>query len=186
MKTLFRSQELWDLVESGYTEPDPAPAQPNQQLKETRKKDAKALFLIQSALDDEIFPRIAAATTAHGAWETLKKEFLGEKKVLTVKLQTLRREFETLGMKVKEPVQAYLSRVSSIVSQMKSYGETVSDHVVVSKVLRSLTSEFDHVVAAIEESKDLTTYCFDELMGSLLAHEVRINRYCSMDKRPDL
>ena len=73
MKTLFRSQELWDLVESGYTEPDQAPAQPNQQLKETRKKDAKALFLIQSAMDDEIFPRIATATTSHEAWETLKK-----------------------------------------------------------------------------------------------------------------
>ena len=88
MKTMFKSHELWDLVESGYTEPEPAPAQPSQQLRETRMKDAKALFLIQSALDDEIFPRIAAAITSHEAWETLQKEFLGEKKVLTVKLQT--------------------------------------------------------------------------------------------------
>lgn len=56
MKTLFKSQELWDLVETGYVEPNPAPAQPSDQQRETRKKDAKALFLIQSALDDEIFP----------------------------------------------------------------------------------------------------------------------------------
>ena len=41
-----------------------------------------------------------------------------------------------------------------------------------SKVLRSLTKGFVHVVAAIEESKDLYTYDFDELMSSLLAHEV--------------
>ena len=66
MKTMFKSQELWDLVESGYTKPKPklAQAQPSPQLRKTRNKDEHALFLIQSALDDEIFPRIAAATTS--------------------------------------------------------------------------------------------------------------------------
>jgi len=67
MKTMFKSQELWELVANGYTKPIPAPTQPDQQLRETRKRDAKALFFIQSALDDKIFPRIAAATSAHGA-----------------------------------------------------------------------------------------------------------------------
>jgi len=82
-----------------------------------------ALFLIQSAPDDEIFPQIAAAATSHEAWETLKKEFLGEKKALTIKLQTLRREFETLAMKEKESVQEFLTRVPGVVSQMKTYGK---------------------------------------------------------------
>lgn len=44
------------------------------------------------------------------------------------------------------------------------------------KVLKSLTKSFDHVFAAIEESKDLCSYIFDELMRFLLAHEVRISR----------
>ncbi|KAH0693897.1 hypothetical protein KY285_020994 [Solanum tuberosum] len=67
MKTMFKSQELWDLVETGYVEPNPAPTQPDNQLWETRKKDAKALFLIQSALDDEISPRIATTTNSKQA-----------------------------------------------------------------------------------------------------------------------
>jgi len=135
MKTLFKSHELWDLVETGYEEPNPAPAQPSQQLPETRKKEASALFLIQSAMDDAISPRIAAPTTSHGAWETLKKEFLGERKVITIKLQSLRPEFETLAMKSKEPVQEHLSRVSGIVSHMSTYGESLNNEIIISEVV---------------------------------------------------
>jgi len=36
-----------------------------------------------------------------------------------------------------------------------------------SKVLRSLTKDFDHVVVAIKESKDLSKYSFDELLGPI-------------------
>lgn len=47
MKTLFKSQELWDLVENGYPDPDD-----EAKLKENRKKDAKALFFIQQAVHE--------------------------------------------------------------------------------------------------------------------------------------
>ncbi|KAF3613672.1 hypothetical protein FXO38_36114 [Capsicum annuum] len=40
------------LVERVYVEPNPALAQPSNQLRETRKKDAKSLFLIQSIMDE--------------------------------------------------------------------------------------------------------------------------------------
>ncbi|GJW76657.1 retrovirus-related pol polyprotein from transposon TNT 1-94 [Tanacetum coccineum] len=172
MTMLFKSQELWEYVETGYEENGENEAH----NKEHRKKDAKALFFIQQAVDDSIFPRIAAATRANQAWATLKTEFQGSSKVITVKLQSLRRDFETSFMKHNESVQDFLARVSSVVGQMKAYGEKISDDIVVAKVLRSLPSKFDHVVAAIEESKDLSTFSFDELMGSLQAHEARINR----------
>lgn len=40
-------------------------------------------------------------------------------------------------------------------------------------------SKFDHVAAAIEESKDLSKMTMYELTGLLLAHEQRINRSAS-------
>ncbi len=172
MKTLFKSQDLWDFVESGYAEASDDDARHRENL----KRDAKALFFIQQAVDEVIFPRIAAATTAKQAWSILKTEYQGSTKVITVKLQTLRRVFETFCMKNNESVQEYLARVSATVGQMRSYGETMNDEVVVAKVLRSLTPKFDHVVAAIEESKDLSNFSLDELMGSLQAHEARLNR----------
>ena len=51
MKTLFRSQDLWDLVESRFYEKD----NDEGQLKENKKKDSKALFIIQQAIHDTIF-----------------------------------------------------------------------------------------------------------------------------------
>ena len=63
MKTLFKSQDLWDLIENGYADPDD-----EIRLRENRKKDSKALFFIQQAVHETIFSRIAAAITSKQAW----------------------------------------------------------------------------------------------------------------------
>ncbi|XP_047270516.1 uncharacterized protein LOC124899617 [Capsicum annuum] len=170
MKTLFKSSELWDLVENGYAEEDEA-----QRLRENKKKDSKALFYIQQAMHDSVFSRIAVAETSTKVWDILKKEFHRSTKVMTFKLQSLRRDFENSFMKSSESVQDYLSRVSTIVNHMKAYGDKIIDETVIAKGIRSLNKRFDHVVAAIEESHNLFDYCFDELMSSLQAHEDRLN-----------
>ncbi|GKE49173.1 hypothetical protein Tco_1480431 [Tanacetum coccineum] len=134
---------------------DPKPAEPDQALRDNRKKDAKALFFIQSALDDDIFPRIASANTSNQAWEILKQEFFGDRKVITVKLQTLRQEFETLKMKDKESLQAHEYRIGR--SQEKSVEKAFqvkADSPVKersSKVLRSLAHE-DRIGRSQEKS----------------------------------
>ena len=169
MKTLLKSQGLWELVDAGTPDPDLAPLN-------TAKRDAKALFFIQQAVHDSVFVKISAAETSKEAWTILKTAFQGSSKVVAIKLQGLRREFETLSMNPGESVQAFLSRVTSVVNQIRSCGEDLEEKIVVMKVLRSLTTKFDHVVATIEESKDLSTYTFDELMGSLQVHEARLNQ----------
>lgn len=79
-------------------------------------------------------------------------------------------------MKNGESAQEFWSRVEAIVNQMRSNEDNILEKTVVSKVLRNLTPKFDHVVATIEESKNLSIYSLDELMGSLQSHEARINR----------
>ena len=109
-------------------------------MRDNRKKDAKAIFFMQPALDDDIFARISSKKTSKEAWEIIKSEYFGDKKIIAIKLQSLRSEFETLKMNHKEGIQVYLSRVASVVSPMRSYGEIISNTIVVSKVLCSLTT----------------------------------------------
>jgi gag-polypeptide of LTR copia-type len=166
---LFKSQGLWDLVNNGLPDQDP-----NQQ--ENEREDARALFYIQLAVHDTIFSRIAATTNAKEAWTTLKIAFQGSTRVMAIKLQGLRKDFETLQMNKEETIQVFLSRVQTVVNQIRVFGDTMEKKIVVTKVLRSLTPKFDHVVAAIEESKNLDVYSFDELMGSLQTHESRMSK----------
>jgi gag-polypeptide of LTR copia-type len=81
-----------------------------------------------------------------------------------------------LNVNQDESVQSFLTRVTTIVNQIRSCGENLYEKIIVMKVLHSLTTKFDYVVTMIEESKHLSTYTFDELMGSLQVHEARLNR----------
>ncbi|CAL2228327.1 unnamed protein product [Prunus armeniaca] len=86
-------------------------------------------------------------------------------------------KYSKLSSKENESIQVFFTKVSGIVNQIRSYGDTIPDKKIVEKTLRSLPPKFDHVVAAIEESKDLIALSLHELIGSLEAHEKRINRY---------
>ncbi|XP_028089236.1 uncharacterized protein LOC114289666 [Camellia sinensis] len=177
MKTLFQSQGLWNLIQNGYDEPDSTTtltSAQEQQLEETRKKEAKALFFIQQALSDELFPRIIEAKKSNEAWDILQQEFQGDKKVRIIKLPTLRRELKYLKMKESETLTDYFSKLMEIVNQMKSYGERVEQKRIVEKILVSLPEKYNTMVGIIEETKDISEMSVQELMGSLKAHEQRL------------
>ena len=59
MKTLFMSQDVWDLVENGFDEPENVitlTQLEKDQLKELKKMDAKTLLFIQQSVGNNIFP----------------------------------------------------------------------------------------------------------------------------------
>ncbi|GMP38233.1 hypothetical protein CsSME_00009564 [Camellia sinensis var. sinensis] len=150
MKALFGFQELSEVIDLGYAEPlDQAAAAAaltqveKDCLRDNRKKDKKALFFLYQAVEEI---------------NMLQKSYKGDEKVKSVRLQTLRGEFESLKMKDSESIFDYFSRVQSVVNQLRVNGR------------------FDHVVAAIEEGRDLSIMTIEGLLGSLCAHEYRMNQ----------
>ncbi|KAE8709398.1 Agamous-like MADS-box protein AGL6 [Hibiscus syriacus] len=59
-------------------------------LKDSRKRDKKALYLIYQALDDDGFEKISSASSSKEAWEKLQTSYKGSEQVKKVRLQTLR------------------------------------------------------------------------------------------------
>lgn len=97
--------------------------------------------------------------------------------MVSVRRLTLRQKFEVLQMKEKEGVQQYIRRALYIVNQIRGLGYELIDEEVVSKVIRSLSAKYDHVITFSEEAKDVTKLSLNELIGSLQAHEARTNRF---------
>ncbi|TYK07358.1 integrase [Cucumis melo var. makuwa] len=141
MKVLYGSQELWDIVERGYTEVE------NQ------------------------------TTSAKAAWDILRSTYQGEDKVEMIRLQALRSEFDCIKMKETETIEEFFNRILVIVNSLRSNGEEVGDQRVVEKILRSMPRKFEHIVVAIEESKNLSMLSINSLMGSLQSHELRLKQF---------
>jgi gag-polypeptide of LTR copia-type len=97
--------------------------------------------------------------------------FKGADRVKQVCFQILRGELESMKMKKSESVSDYITRVQTVVNQLIRNDKALTDALVVEKILRSLIDNFENVVCAKEESKDLAKLTVDELAGSLEAHE---------------
>ncbi|KAK8924126.1 hypothetical protein KSP39_PZI019308 [Platanthera zijinensis] len=179
MKVLLASKEIWEVVEEGYEEPDgeAEAALTNARktaLREARKKDKKALFTLYQGVDEATFEKISEAVSSKEAWEVLQRSMQGVDKAKKVKLQSLQGEYEMLRMQATKKVGDFVTRLRTLKNEMKRNGETIEDVSLMEKLLRAMSRKFRHVVVAIEESKDLTQMTVDELVGSLQAHEYRM------------
>ena len=125
------------------------------------------------AADELGFEKFAWETTSKEAWDTLEKVFKGTERVKQVRLQTLCAELESMKINESENVSNNITGVQTVANQLNRNGEMLPETRVLEKILKPLTDNFENVVYAIEESKDLVKFTVDELAGSLEAHEQR-------------
>nr|XP_017183598.2 uncharacterized protein LOC108171661 [Malus domestica] len=193
MVTIFKSYGLWNLVEKGISVSDSkkkkaktdedtdVDADDDEKMTAIFMKDAKALGIIQNAVSDQIFPRIANADSAKMAWDLLYGEYHGGDQVRSVKLQNLRREFEYTRMRDDESLTGYLTRLNDLINQMKTFGEILSNERLVQKVLISLTKIYDPICLVIENTKCLESVELQEVLAILKSQEQRFDDLHSSD-----
>ena len=177
MKALMCAQGAWESVVKGFVVKDMTATgitdKEKKDYAEEERRNSAALSMLYQALNDDEFENISDLATAKEAWEELAKGHKSTDRVKQIRLQNLRGELETAQMKGSEDSGEYIARIQSITTQLKKNGEDVPKNRVVEKILRSLTDEYENIVCAIEESKDLSILTVEELAGSLTAFEQR-------------
>eukprot|EP00253_Pinus_taeda_P002164 PITA_02164 len=163
--------EVWHFCQNEYQMTSTLPT--DQDERKAYIANAKAMNSIISGIIDSKFTKIMHCTSAKEMWEKLVSLYDGDSKVKKAKLQTHRRQFESLRMEDEEDIATYLLRVAEVVNSLKGLDEKVEESTIVQKVLRSLPDRLDSKISAIEEAKDLDTLKMDELHGILTAYEMR-------------
>nr|GMC92306.1 polyadenylate-binding protein 2-like [Ipomoea batatas] len=110
MKTLFVSQDLWDMVGGGYIEEELTV----EVLREVRKRDATALLFIQQAIDKSVFSCIAGARKSKEAWDALQKKYQGDAQTKSTKVYAANLSESTTKEDLRE-VFRYFGKIASTV-----------------------------------------------------------------------
>ncbi|CAA7014800.1 unnamed protein product [Microthlaspi erraticum] len=180
MATILRTRKLWSVVVEGVP-PEPVQGEEtpaSQRAKTLREEavtnDTLALQILQTAVTDQIFSRIAAASTSKKAWDALKDEYEGSPQVRLVKLQSLRREYENLKMYDGDDIKTFTDKLVVLENQLTYHGEKKSSSQLIQKILISLPAKFDSIVSVLEQTRDLDSLTMSELIGILKAQEARV------------
>ncbi|XP_017239473.2 uncharacterized protein LOC108212259 [Daucus carota subsp. sativus] len=176
MKSYLKAMSLWETIESDVEltilPQNPTAAQIKKRDKEAAR-EAKAFSCIHSAVSDGIFTSIMTCESPKEAWSTLKEEFIGNAKTKLMQILNLKREFEMQRMKGNETIKEYVSKLMSIVNQIRLFDESFARERVVDKILVSVPEKYESKISSLEDSKDLSKITLVELVNALSAVDQR-------------
>uniref|UniRef100_A0A803MU64 UBN2 domain-containing protein n=1 Tax=Chenopodium quinoa TaxID=63459 RepID=A0A803MU64_CHEQI len=138
------------------------------------EKNAKAMSISQQAIGETETNRIFGCSSAKEIWDTLELAFEGTSEVKRSKIDLIMSKYELFAMNKNEKINDCFRRFMTIVNDLRSLGKSFSDEDLVRKFLRSLTDAWTAKVTAVYEAKDLSTLSLEQLIGSLMTHEMLI------------
>ncbi|KAL5556311.1 hypothetical protein UlMin_038547 [Ulmus minor] len=124
----------------------------------------------------EEFNRIRTCKTAKDIWHTLEVVHEGTNQVKESKISMLVHKYELFQMKHDESITQMYTRFTDIINDLSSLGKEYLMSEKVRKILRSLPKQWEAKVTAIQEAKNLSTLPLDELVRSLMTHEMTMKQ----------
>ncbi|CAL2238315.1 unnamed protein product [Prunus armeniaca] len=135
MMMIFKSHGLWNLVEKGVKTSDSEKKKAEESLEDdvdgkmdvVLMQDAKALGIIQNAVSDQIFPRIANAESAKMAWDLLYGDYHGgDQKVLI----SLSKPYDPICLVIENTKNIETVELQEILAILKSQEQRFDMHTV--------------------------------------------------------
>nr|GFC54620.1 putative zinc finger, CCHC-type [Tanacetum cinerariifolium] len=162
MQIILKANGLWEMIE------------PNGKTQADNKKEKTAMAFLYQALPEDQLLQISKHKTAKAIWNALKTRHLGEERVQQARLQTLKSDFEMLQMKEDETIDAFTTKLTTLVNQASSLGHTMEDETLVRKLLNAVPDRYLQIVTSIEQYSDVSKMTFEEAIGTLKTYEERI------------
>ncbi|XP_077211196.1 uncharacterized protein LOC143846603 [Tasmannia lanceolata] len=75
--------------------------------------------------------------------------------------------------------------LTNIVNELEGLGNVYTNEEIVNKLLRSIPASWDPNITAIEEAKNLGTILLEELVGSLITHEMKMKKRADQQGQKD-
>ncbi|GAV81087.1 UBN2 domain-containing protein [Cephalotus follicularis] len=138
--------------------------------------NARAMHVFYCALGPNEFNRIRSCLSAKEIWDKLESTHEGTNQVKDSIIDMLIHKYELFEMRHYKSIYYMFDRFTNIINLLNSLGKSFSNNDLVRKILRSLPKSLRDKVSAIEEANDLTMLKFEDLLGSLLTHELAMWR----------
>ncbi|CAB0042939.1 unnamed protein product [Trichogramma brassicae] len=172
IKTVLVAHDLLEIVEGTETKPEPGENNANAtKVKEWTKKDAKAMFALSSSIDYSQLDYLVNCASANEMWKKLSN--IHEQKSTSNKL-ALTTKFHEYRKSPNDSIAQHVAKIENIASQLKDIGQTVSDVMIMAKIISTLPSKYNAFISAWDSVPD-TNQTMDKLRERLLREETRMS-----------
>ena len=150
------------------------------------KMNANAMNILYCGLDPNEYNRISSCESAKEIWDKLEVAHEGTNQVKKSKINLLVQNYEMFKMSSNETISEMFTRFTMIINSMKNLGKTYTNEEMIEKLLRSLPKLWQPKVTAIREAKELSTLSLEQLLGSLVTHEMELAVFDKEDKKKNI
>lgn len=130
-------------------------------------RDNKAKLVITTALDMKILQTVINCSTAREIWTRLSTVHEQKSEANRYFVQS---KFFEYKMAPEDNMAAHISKVESLARQLENFGEKVSDEAIITKMLCTLPSEYNHLISSWDSTSD-DKKTIDNLVARLLKAE---------------
>jgi hypothetical protein len=149
--------------------------QPTSDQLQKIQRNAQAIFILTSSIDNEEFNRVDGLDVAKDVWTTLQMAHEGSKLVRKAKVKMLEGQLNHLIMYDDETPHEMFNWLKKLINKASVLGSKKwTDHMLTKRLMMAYTPMNYNVVASIHQDPDYKKMTSDDVLGMIMNHEIDI------------
>lgn len=170
VRIALKSTKVFEVVNNTELKPVGESEATQKLIKAWEEKDTKAQRIIMSTISKKSKRHLVNCISSNEMWSKLHSVY--EQKSETG-VHFLQQKFFSFEKSVEDDIVTYISKLEEIAQQLKDLNEAIPDSMIVTKILLTLPSNFNHFHSAWE-STESNKRTLDNLRNRLMIEEKRL------------